>query len=240
MKRRAVFLDKDGTLIEDVPYNVKPELIRLTPGAQEGLRLLHRAGYLLIVISNQSGVARGYFPETALAAVECRLQELLAEFDVPLSGFYYCPHLPEGSVAEYAIDCECRKPAPGLVLQAARDFEIDMGQSWFIGDILNDMEAGHRAGCRTVLLDNGNETEWQLSDLRRPDYVVDNLYEAARQIVLKDESRRMKDEIGQDESRRMKDETNSSLKHSEIGNNPKIHPSTFILHPSEVGSVYDG
>src|SRR3954470_4364570 len=117
----AVFLDKDGTLIEDVPYNVDPARIRLMPGAAGGLRALDAAGYRLIVVSNQSGVARGYFEEAALAAVEARLRELLAEAGVPLAGFYYCPHHPEGSVAAYAVECSCRKPQPGLLVRAARE-----------------------------------------------------------------------------------------------------------------------
>src|SRR5579871_1015067 len=110
MTNRAVFLDKDGTLIEDVPYNVDPDRIRLSVGAMEALQTLHDAGYQLVVVSNQSGVARGRFPEAALAEVEKRLRELLAAAGVPLAGFYYCPHHPAGHVAPYAVDCSCRKP----------------------------------------------------------------------------------------------------------------------------------
>lgn len=172
MPERAVFLDKDGTLVQDVPYNVEPGLIRLMPGVIRSLRILHAAGYRLIVISNQSGVARGYFPEEALAAVEERLRELLAAAGAPMAGFYYCPHHPEGTVPEYAINCSCRKPEPGLLLRAARAHNIDLSRSWFIGDILNDVEAGRRAGCRTMLLDVGNETEWDMSSRRWPDYLV--------------------------------------------------------------------
>ena len=128
-RRAAVFLDKDGTLVEDVPYNVDPALIRLGPGAADGLRLLHAAGYPLIVISNQSGVARGYFEEAALGAVEVRLRELLGEVGVPLTGFYYCPHHPEGSVAAYAVGCECRKPLPGMIVRAADEHGIDLARS---------------------------------------------------------------------------------------------------------------
>lgn len=181
--QRAVFLDKDGTLIEDVPYNVDPALITLTSGADTGLRSLHQAGYLLIVISNQSGVARGYFPETALTAVEAQLRYMLSELGVPLVGFYYCPHHPEGSVTDYAIACNCRKPEPGLLLQAAADHQINLANSWFIGDILNDVEAGRRAGCQTILLDNGNETEWLLSPQRLPHHRVADLAEAATLIT---------------------------------------------------------
>jgi histidinol-phosphate phosphatase family protein len=179
----AVFLDKDGTLVEDVPYNVDPDRIRLMPGAAEGLQRLHAAGYPLVVVSNQSGVARGLFAEEALVAVEERLRKLLADAGVPLAGFYYCPHHPQGTMAAYAVDCDCRKPAAGLLLRAAREHGYDLGRSWFVGDILNDMEAGRRAGCRTILLDNGHETEWVLSPERTPDFTVSDLAAAARIIL---------------------------------------------------------
>lgn len=179
----AVFLDKDGTLIEDVPYNVDPALIRFTEGAIAGLRLLLLTGFRLIVISNQAGVARGYFPESALMTVEQHLRQQLDQAGIPLTDFYYCPHHPEGTVAEYAIACSCRKPAAGLILQAAQEHQIDLSRSWFVGDILNDVEAGRRAGCRTILLDNGNETEWLLSPDRLPHYRVSNLNEAAQIIA---------------------------------------------------------
>ncbi|MBD2091732.1 HAD family hydrolase [Microcoleus sp. FACHB-1515] len=181
---RAIFLDKDGTLIEDVPYNVDPDRIRLCQGAIEGLRSLHAVGYKLIVISNQSGIARGYFPARALMNVEQRLQKLL---DVSLSGFYYCPHHPGGTVDEFAIECDCRKPKPGMLLQAAKDHDIDLARSWFIGDILNDVEAGRTAGCRTILIDNGNETEWILKRSRLPNHIVANLTEAARIVTAIDQ-----------------------------------------------------
>jgi D-glycero-D-manno-heptose 1,7-bisphosphate phosphatase len=186
MRRRALFLDKDGTLIEDVPYNVDPARILLAKGAAEGLPLLHAAGFLLIVVSNQSGVARGLFAEEALEAVVDRLRHLLDDLGVPLDGFYYCPHHPSGTVPRYAVPCSCRKPEPGLVRRAAREHRVDLGRSWFVGDILDDVEAGHRAGCRTVLIDNGNETEWRRSPLRWPDLVADDLAEAARLITTVD------------------------------------------------------
>lgn len=184
---RVVFLDKDGTLIEDVPYNVDPERIQLTRGAVEGLQLLYAAGYQVIVITNQSGVARGYFPESALFVVEERVRQLLAEFGVPCLGFYYCPHHPNGVVQEFAIACSCRKPEPGMLLHAADKHDIDLQEAWFIGDILNDVEAGRRAGCRTILIDNGNETEWQLSPERSPHYVVTDLTAAAQVITSVDQ-----------------------------------------------------
>jgi D-glycero-D-manno-heptose 1,7-bisphosphate phosphatase len=178
-----VFLDKDGTLVENVPYNVDPSLIRLTPGADVGLPRLSAAGLRLAVVSNQPGVAFGRFPESALSLVGEQLAELLAGIGVELSGFHYCPHHPEGSVPEYAVRCGCRKPAPGLIERAAREAGMDARGSWLVGDILDDIEAGSRAGCTTILLDNGNETEWQLTPLRRPDYIVRDLDEAAYIIL---------------------------------------------------------
>ncbi|KAF3885354.1 MULTISPECIES: D-glycero-alpha-D-manno-heptose-1,7-bisphosphate 7-phosphatase [Nostocales] len=200
MLNKTVFLDKDGTLIEDVPYNVDPKYIKLAPGAIEGLRLLNELGYELIVITNQSGVARRYFQESALVGVEEHLRNLFGEFGINLSGFYYCPHHPDGVVSEFAIACDCRKPAPGMLLRAARDRNIDLHASWFIGDILNDVEAGHRAGCKTILINNGNETEWELSPLRTPDFIVSDLAEAAQAIFSVDSHSEYRGELPKESS----------------------------------------
>ncbi len=182
MASPAVFLDKDGTLVDDVPFNVDPQHIRLAPGAIPGLCLLAQAGYELIVISNQAGVARGHFTEAELLDVEQHLRALLADIGVRLAGFYYCPHDPQGRVTSYAVPCGCRKPAPGLLLRAAAAHDIDLARSWFIGDILDDVEAGNRAGCRTVLI-YGNETEWRWSHERQPHAIVDDLGEAAHTVL---------------------------------------------------------
>jgi D-glycero-D-manno-heptose 1,7-bisphosphate phosphatase len=179
---RAVFIDKDGTLIQNLPYNVNPSKIKLSKGALKGLKLLHSCGYRLIVVSNQSGVARGLFKEDDLRKVEERLQTLVAKAGIELSGFYYCPHHPEGKLREYAVECICRKPRPGMLFQAAREHQINLAYSWMIGDILDDIEAGRRAECSTILIDNGHETEWTLTPYRRPHHTALNLYEAARII----------------------------------------------------------
>jgi D-glycero-D-manno-heptose 1,7-bisphosphate phosphatase len=182
--RRAIFLDKDGTVIENVPYNVDPKRMRFLPGTEPGLKRLYDCGFELVVISNQAGVARGMFPERALAEVAMKLTEMVARLGARLSGFYYCPHHPEGCVPEYTKDCDCRKPQPGLIHRAARDLGIDLERSWLIGDILNDIEAGNRAGCRTVLIDNGGETEWIAAPYREPTCRVTNLQQAA-EVILK-------------------------------------------------------
>ncbi|MFM8322496.1 MAG: D-glycero-alpha-D-manno-heptose-1,7-bisphosphate 7-phosphatase [Chloroflexota bacterium] len=183
MNHKAVFIDKDGTLIENVPYNVDPDKVRLAPGALDGLARLHAAGFKLIVVSNQSGVARGHFAEQALQGVAARLEQLLGQAGLPLTAFYYCPHLPDSPLRAYAVECFCRKPRPGLLFQAAREHELNLSACWMIGDILDDVEAGRRAGCTTVLLDNGGETEWQISPLRTPHYRVPGLDVAAGLIL---------------------------------------------------------
>lgn len=185
--KRAVFLDKDGTLVHDVPYNVDPARIRLAPGAGAALRRLRQSGFRLFVVSNQSGVARGLFRESALAGVRERIAQLLARAAVALDGFYYCPHGPSPPGAPPA--CDCRKPAPGMLLRAAREHQLALERCWMVGDILDDVEAGRRAGCRTVLIDNGNETEWRFAPLRRPHWRAPGLAQAAGIILQRPDGR---------------------------------------------------
>ncbi|MBW8682763.1 D-glycero-alpha-D-manno-heptose-1,7-bisphosphate 7-phosphatase [Chitinophaga rhizophila] len=181
--RKAIFIDKDGTLIRNVPYNVDPDKIQLEHFAIEGLRLLQQKGYLIVVISNQAGVAHGYFSEDALQPVIGTVRRLLADGGIRLDGFYYCPHHPAGKVEPFAASCTCRKPAPGMIIRAAIDLDISLGESWMIGDILHDVEAGNRAGCQSILINNGNETEWVINPNSRPEYIVKDLLEAATMIA---------------------------------------------------------
>lgn len=179
--RRAVFIDKDGTLVENVPYNVDPALMRFTPHALEGLRQLVEAGYLLIVVSNQPGIALQRFTLAELHQLAQALIDRLAAAGVPLAGCYFCPHAPAGE--RFGGSCRCRKPAAGMLLDAARDHGIDLGRSWMVGDILDDIEAGWRAGCGSVLIDAGNEHEWRWSPIRIPDFRVRDLRAAAESII---------------------------------------------------------
>jgi len=178
---RAVFVDKDGTLVENVPYNVDPAHLRFTPSALVGLRALADAGYAIIVITNQPGLATGRFTRREFAALEKALcRRVRDESGVEIAAIYCCPHAPSASGR---IGCLCRKPAPGLLRQAARAHRLDLAECWMVGDILDDIEAGHRAGCRAVLLDVGNETEWKLSPIRSPEARCADLAEAARFIL---------------------------------------------------------
>ena len=150
--RRAVFLDRDGTLNEDTGYVSNPDDVRLQPGAAKGAAALADAGYTLIIASNQSGIARGIMTESEAEAVDRRVRELLQESGVQITASYRCPHLPGGPVAEYAIECDCRKPKAGLLLRAARDLDIDLAASWTVGDGARDVEAGLAAGTKAVRL----------------------------------------------------------------------------------------
>lgn len=182
--RRAVFLDKDGTLVRDVPYSVDPERLEFTAGAAEGLGALHAAGYALVVVSNQPGLALGHFTAGAFAALrEALLRQVRQQCGVPLLAMHHCPHAPATPLRP---GCGCRKPEPGMLLEAAERHGLDLRRSWMIGDILDDVEAGHRAGTRSLLLDVGNETVWERGPLREPDAVVPDLAAAARHILEAD------------------------------------------------------
>jgi D-glycero-D-manno-heptose 1,7-bisphosphate phosphatase len=181
--RAAVFFDKDGTLVEDLPYNVEPARMRLAAGALLALQDLAAAGFRLVVVSNQPGIALGLYPESVLEPVERWLRETLAAHGVELAGAYWCPHHPQGLVPQYARACDCRKPEPGLLLRAAREHGLALRDSWIVGDVLDDVEAGHRAGCRAILLDNGHELQWSRSPLRTPDHAVASLRTAAALIL---------------------------------------------------------
>ena len=188
--RRVVFLDKDGTLVEDAPHNTDPAQIRLMAEARRGLMRLVREGYSIVIVTNQSSIASGQLPESAMETVRARLVELFAPMGAELAGFYYCPHHPQGSVIEFAVECECRKPGAGMILRAAEELGIDPAETWMVGATLDDVEAGNRAGCRTILLDNGSETEWHMDGRRWPSVVVADLDEAAHVIVGTKESAR--------------------------------------------------
>ena len=152
MKRRALFLDRDGTVIRNRPYLDTPSGVRLLPNAVRGLKAWIRAGYLPIVVTNQSGIARGLFTRRRLDEIHRRLIALLRDRGVELAGIYVCPHHPEGKISRYAKNCGCRKPKPGLLRRAARERRIDLRASVTVGDSVTDVAAGRAAGTRTILL----------------------------------------------------------------------------------------
>lgn len=165
MLKPAVFLDRDNTLNHDPGYLSDPAAVQLLPGAAEGLRMLQAYGLPLVLISNQAGVGRGYFSEAALAAVHARLVVLLGAHGVRFAGVYYCLHAPGDG-------CDCRKPAPGMLRRAAAELQIDLAQSFMVGDKPSDVEAGRRAGCATVLLADPASLSSPFADAVCADLVV--------------------------------------------------------------------
>jgi D-glycero-D-manno-heptose 1,7-bisphosphate phosphatase len=157
--QRAVFLDRDGVLVEDRGPLTRPEDIVLQAEAGPALRQLKQAGYQLIVVSNQTAVSRGLLDEPAVRALEEEIERRLEQAGgVPLDGFYFCPHHPRATLPAYRRDCPCRKPAPGLLLRAAVEHGIDLARSTMVGDRPTDVAAGRRAGCRTIQVQTGQHT----------------------------------------------------------------------------------
>ncbi len=181
---KAVFFDKDGTLIPDIPYNKDVNLISFNPGAAEALKALSAFSFSFFIVSNQAGIARGLMNEADLISIQSKLNQLFEEAETKLTAFYYCPHDSDGINTPYSFNCDCRKPQPGMLIRAAREYSVDLNQSWMVGDILDDIEAGKRAGCKTILIDNGNETIWKPGPYRTPDFKVPDLMNAAKTIIF--------------------------------------------------------
>ncbi len=152
----AVFFDRDGTLNVDVHYLHKVEDFQWMPDAREAIKYVNDAGALAIVITNQSGVARGYFPERDVLRIYDHMNDDLAKIGAHLDGLYYCPHHPQGAVKKYAVDCDCRKPKPGLILRAIEEHDIDPARSVLLGDGDRDIECAERAGVRGVKYEGGS------------------------------------------------------------------------------------
>jgi D-glycero-D-manno-heptose 1,7-bisphosphate phosphatase len=186
-KRRAVFIDRDGTISEEVGYVNHPSRYRVFPYAAEAIRQLNEAGWLAILVTNQAGVARGYFTEDVIGAVHGLLTQELERGGARLDAIYYCPHHPSVGEPPYRFDCDCRKPRPGLIRRAAVDLDIDLAASWMVGDRYSDTELARNAGTRAALVLSGygrGEWEYQRAAWRhQPDLVAENLLEAVRTIT---------------------------------------------------------
>ena len=187
MKRPAVFIDRDGTISEEVGYVNHPSRFRLFPYSSEAIRILNESGWLAIVVTNQAGVARGYFSEDVIKQIHQQLESGLYEHGARLDAIYYCAHHPSVGEPPYRLDCDCRKPRPGLIEQAARDFDIDMAASWMAGDRYSDVVLARNAGLRSAFVLSGyGRGEWEYQSQaweHRPDLVCENLLEAVKSIV---------------------------------------------------------
>ena len=161
MKQRAVFIDRDGTISEEVGYINHPSRYRLFPYSGEAIRLLNQAGWLAVVITNQAGVARGYFTEEMIHAVHTILQDELKQSGASLDAIYYCPHHPSVGQPPYRAECDCRKPQPGLIRRAAADLNIDLAASWMVGDRYSDIELARNAHVQAAFVLSGyGRGEW--------------------------------------------------------------------------------
>jgi len=184
---KAAFLDKDSLLNRDHSCRrLSAGQVEWFPETIEGLRLLYLAGYALIVVTPEDEAARGRFTGETNFDEDFTLRISLAWLDIPLVNVYHCPHHPQGTMAALAHECRCRKPESGLLIQAADEYNMDPQRSWMIGDTLDDMEAGRAAGCRTILLSNGHETTWNMTEGRWPDFIASNMLEAASLIFVTD------------------------------------------------------
>jgi D-glycero-D-manno-heptose 1,7-bisphosphate phosphatase len=187
MAGKAVFLDRDNTVIEDPGYISDPKVVKLLPGVELALKSLNQCGYKLVVVTNQSGIARGLLTEQTLEMIHSELRRQLSERGAHLDGIYYCPFHPEGTIEQYAKESELRKPQPGMLLLAAKELDIDLSQSWMVGDSARDIEAGQRAGCKTIRVRaraDQHSTPGLIDDEDvQADYTVRNLVDAARVIL---------------------------------------------------------
>ena len=180
----AVFLDRDGTVIEEGGYLNRLDRVSFFPWSVDAVRVLGDAGLRVVVVTNQAGVARGYFDEQFVRATHALIDERMRNGRARIDGYYYCPHHPDGRVASYRAECDCRKPKPGMILRAARELDIDVARSFVVGDRWLDVEMGRAAGATTVLVKTG----YGLEDDDRPDgleadRVADNLMDAAGWIL---------------------------------------------------------
>jgi D-glycero-D-manno-heptose 1,7-bisphosphate phosphatase len=189
MTSRAVFLDRDNTLVQDPGYLSDPSAVRLLDGVAEGLALLSAHGFRLVVVTNQAGVAKGYFSEDDARAVNETMVQQLAIQGVSIDAVYYCPCHPDGVVEPYNRNDTNRKPSPGMLLRAARELDIDLAQSWMIGDSVSDAEAGKRAGCRTIIITlasshSSGKSIWA-------DYLCSGMKEAGDVVIRSDSAARI-------------------------------------------------
>lgn len=194
MKRRAILLDRDGTVCDEIGYLDDVERLRVLPGSARAIAALSAAGFQTVLVTNQSGVARGKFSESLVGEVHERLRALLAEQGARLDGVYYCPHHPRGEVQTYRQDCGCRKPRPGMLLRARDEMGIDLESSYVVGDHLRDVEAGLRVGATPILVRTGFGEE-QLADRAAisrtpPGHVAADLLDASRWILQREQERK--------------------------------------------------
>jgi D-glycero-D-manno-heptose 1,7-bisphosphate phosphatase len=185
MPNRAVFLDRDNTIIEDPGYVSNPGAVKLLPGVELAIKSFAQAGFKVVVVTNQSAVARGLVTEETLDEIHNEMRRQLSAKGARIDGLYYCPFHPDGTVDAYAIDSDLRKPKPGMLIKAGREMDIELSNSWMIGDSTRDVEAGKRAGCHTIRIRRPKPAQGDTGQGPEADFDVRNLVDAAR-IVMRE------------------------------------------------------
>ena len=187
MSNKAVFIDRDGTINEDMGYINHIDRFVLFPKSIEAIKLINNSGFKAVIVTNQSGVARGYFPESLINKIHNKLEEILKQNGAYIDAIYYCPHHPNGLIEKYKIECDCRKPKPGMLFRASKDLDINLKQSFTIGDKISDINLAFRVGAKGILVKTGygkgeleyNQDKWNV----QPHHIAEDFYEAAQWIV---------------------------------------------------------
>ena len=183
--RKTVFLDRDGTINVEKNYLYRPEEFEFIPKVPEAIARLNNAGYQVIVVSNQAGVARGYYSEDDVIKLHQYVNEQLSKYKAHIDGFYYCTHHPDAGIGKYKMKCHCRKPETGLFEKACEDFDVDIEDSWMIGDNIGDIKAGNNFHLKTILVRTGYGSQLEKEGFHLFQYIADDLYDAVNNIVCK-------------------------------------------------------
>lgn len=183
MMNKAIFLDRDGVINQEPPhYAHRPDQVKLIPGSARAINILNKNSFIVTVVTNQAGVAKGYYQEEDVILFNNLMKDKLKRYGAKIDAIYYCPHHVEGKIDRYRIDCDCRKPKPGMLKRAEKDLNIDLKQSFIIGDKQSDINAGKIVGCKTILVLTGYGKELKNNDIRS-DFIANNLYDAIKYIL---------------------------------------------------------
>jgi len=185
---KAIFLDRDGVINEDLDYVYKVEDLKFIPRAVDGLKLLNELKYKLIIVTGQSGIGRGYYSEESMDKFHEHMLQILRKEGIVINAIYFCPHHAEKGIGKYKIECECRKPKTGMIDNAKKDFDIELKESYIIGDKTDDIVMGKNAGCKTILVLTGKAGNDKNYDVK-PDFIAKDLYHAAK-LILKFEGKK--------------------------------------------------
>lgn len=184
MGNQAVFVDRDGVIIQEPPhYAHEISQLNFISQSAAAIRLLNENGFMVVVVSNQAGIARGYYSEEEAILFNHVMRERLAQEGARIDAIYYCPHHPQATIERYRVNCDCRKPKPGMLVRAMKELNIDLNRSFVVGDKLSDIETGKSAGCHTILVKTGYGEEELRNDRFAGDHIASNLFDAAKYIL---------------------------------------------------------